>query len=125
MESESDIPFAGLAELVTPLLAHLDEIPEVQADCAARRAGARAGGARGPLHGPRRAALAAGPRGRRAAVLAVVDDTQWLDEPSLEAFLFAGRRLGQEGVAMLGAVRDDAPRLEVPWLERLRRAAAR
>ena len=31
MESESDIPFAGLAELVTPLLAHLDEIPEVQA----------------------------------------------------------------------------------------------
>src|SRR3954447_8393931 len=29
--SESDIPDAGLAELVTPLLRHLDEIPEVQA----------------------------------------------------------------------------------------------
>ena len=44
MESESDIPFAGLAELVTPLLAHLDEIPEVQAvACAARwRSGPRA-----------------------------------------------------------------------------------
>ena len=53
-------------------------------------------------------------------VLAIVDDTQWLDEPSLEAFLFAGRRLGQEGVAMLGAIRDDATKLEVPWLERLR-----
>ena len=53
-------------------------------------------------------------------VLAIVDDTQWLDEPSLEAFLFAGRRLGQEGVAMLGAIRDDATQLEVPWLERLR-----
>ena len=36
-------------------------------------------------------------------VLAVIDDAQWLDEPSLEAFLFAGRRLEQEGVAMLGA----------------------
>src|SRR5829696_9823263 len=31
MESESDIPFAGLAELITPLLGHLDELPEVQA----------------------------------------------------------------------------------------------
>src|SRR3954447_6016742 len=31
METESDIPFAGLAELVMPLQAHLDEIPAVQA----------------------------------------------------------------------------------------------
>src|SRR5215470_10345286 len=31
METESDIPYAGLAELVMPLLAHLDEIPNVQA----------------------------------------------------------------------------------------------
>src|SRR3954465_2585906 len=29
--SESDIPFAGLAELVTPLLGQLEEIPPVQA----------------------------------------------------------------------------------------------
>src|SRR6478735_2840623 len=33
---------------------------------------------------------------------------------------FAGRRLGQEGVVMIGAIRDDATRLEVPWLDRLR-----
>src|SRR6478736_1721357 len=32
MEAESDIPFAGLAELVTPLVGRLDEIPSVQAD---------------------------------------------------------------------------------------------
>src|SRR5215203_3704197 len=31
MESESDIPYAGLGELVSPLLGHLEEIPEVQA----------------------------------------------------------------------------------------------
>ena len=31
IETESDIPFAGLAELVTPLLDRLDDIPEVQA----------------------------------------------------------------------------------------------
>src|SRR5918994_922313 len=31
MESESGIPFAGLAELLAPLLVHLEEIPDVQA----------------------------------------------------------------------------------------------
>ena len=31
IETESDIPFAGLAELVTPLLDRLDDDPAVQA----------------------------------------------------------------------------------------------
>src|SRR6478736_3649118 len=35
-------------------------------------------------------------------VLAIVVAAHWLYEPSLEAFLFAGRRLAAEGVAMLG-----------------------
>jgi DNA polymerase III delta prime subunit len=120
MESESDIPFAGLAELVTPLLAQLDEIPEVQATAL------RGALALGPATPADRFTVPAALLSllARAAdekpVLAIVDDTQWLDEPSLEAFLFAGRRLGQEGVAMLGAIRDDATRLEVPWLDGLR-----
>jgi DNA-binding CsgD family transcriptional regulator len=55
-------------------------------------------------------------------VLVVIDDAQWLDEPSLEAFLFAGRRLAAEGVAMLGSLRDGTAvaGMEAPWLERLR-----
>src|SRR5690349_2149927 len=120
MESESDIPYAGLAELVSPLLRLLEEIPEVQA-LALRGAlalGPATAGDRFTVPAALLSLLA------RAAderpVLAIVDDTQWLDEASLEAFLFAGRRLGQESVAMLGAIRDDATRLEVPWLERLR-----
>ena len=54
-------------------------------------------------------------------VLVSIDDAQWLDEPSLEAFLFAGRRLGAEGVAMLGSLRAGTAvaGMEVPWLERL------
>ena len=39
-------------------------------------------------------------------VLAVVDDAHWLDTPSREALLFAGRRLGSEGVLLLLAMRD-------------------
>src|SRR3954468_10009305 len=46
MESESDIPFAGLAELVAPLLDRLDDIPAVQA--AALRGALALGPAAGP-----------------------------------------------------------------------------
>jgi DNA-binding CsgD family transcriptional regulator len=122
IETESDIPFAGLAELVTPLLDRLDDIPEVQA------AALRGALALGPATGPDRFTVPAGLLSLLAVaaeerpVLVVVDDAQWLDAPSLEALLFAGRRLGAEGIAMLGALRDgtSAARLEAPWLERLR-----
>src|SRR4051812_12716955 len=119
MESESDIPFAGLAELVTPLLAHVDEIPGVQAEAlrAALALGPPAPADRFTVPAALLSLLA------RAAdekpVLAVIDDAQWLDEPSLDAFLFAGRRLHQEGVAMLAAAREDGRRGSMPWLDHL------
>ncbi|MDA0182308.1 ATP-binding protein, partial [Solirubrobacter phytolaccae] len=119
LESESGIPFAGLAELVTPLLGLVGEIPDVQA------AALRSALALGPATESDRFTVPAALLSllARAAderpLLAIVDDVQWLDEPSLEAFLFAGRRLGAEGVAMVAAARDDARRVEVPWLERV------
>ncbi len=116
MESESDIPYAGLAELVTPLLERLGEIPAVQADAL------RGALALGPATSGDRFTVPAALLSLLAAedqpVLAVVDDAQWLDLPSLEACLFAGRRLGREGVALVFCTRADAP-LDVPWLERL------
>ena len=119
MESESDIPFAGLAELVTPLLPHLDELPGVQA------AAIRGALALGPATPTDRFTVPAALLSllARAAderpVLAVVDDAQWLDDASLEAFLFAARRLAQEGVVMLGAAREEGRRVDMPWLERM------
>src|SRR3954468_18206103 len=121
IETESDIPFAGLAELVTPLLDRLADIPEVQARAL------RGALALGPATPHDRFTVPAGLLSLLAVaaeeqpVLALIDDAQWLDDPSLEAFLFAGRRLGAEGIAMLGALRDGTPaaRMDAPWLERL------
>src|SRR4051794_38991272 len=119
IETESDIPFAGLAELVTPLLAHLDEIPAPQAEAlrAALALGPPAPADRFTVPAALLSLLARAADER--AVLAIVDDAHWLDDPSLDAFLFAGRRLHQEGVAMIAAVRDDVRDIPVPWLERL------
>ena len=111
LQTESELPFAGLSDLLRPLLPLLDRIPEPQA---AVLSGALALGP--PTPGDRFAAaaatislLAAG--ADRAPVLAVVDDAHWLDTPSREALLFAGRRLGGEGVVLLLAMRDRS------WLE--------
>jgi DNA-binding CsgD family transcriptional regulator len=122
IETESDIPFAGLAELVTPLLDRLDDIPDVQARAL------RGALALGPATPHDRFTVPAGllsllaVAAEQQPVLVAIDDAQWLDEPSLEAFLFAGRRLGAEGIAMLGALREGTAvaGIEVPWLERLR-----
>jgi DNA-binding CsgD family transcriptional regulator len=121
IETESDIPFAGLGELVTPLLDRLDAIPEVQADAL------RGALALGPTTQHDRFTVPAGLLSLLAVaaeeqpVLVAIDDAQWLDESSVEAFLFAGRRIGAEGIAMLGSLRDGnaVAGMEVPWLERL------
>ena len=52
-------------------------------------------------------------------VVCMVDDLQWLDEPSLEALRFATRRLGAEGVAVLLSQRP-VPGELVPGVETLR-----
>ncbi|HWT25792.1 MAG TPA: AAA family ATPase, partial [Solirubrobacteraceae bacterium] len=106
VESESEISFSGLAELLRPVLHHLDAIPGPQA---AAVAGALALGP--PVAGDR-FAVSSGTLSLIAAasdaapVLGVVDDIQWLDAPSAEALLFAARRLRAERVCLLFAVRD-------------------
>ena len=121
MQSESDIPFAGLSELLAPLLDRIDGIPPTQA--AALR-GALALG-EGAAHD--RFAVPAGVLSLLAGaaeerpLLALLDDAQWLDESSLDALLFAGRRLGAEGIALLLSARTGPGSRDGldPWLERL------
>jgi DNA-binding CsgD family transcriptional regulator len=111
-ESESDIPFAGLLELLTPLLHLRDRIPEVQA---------RALGSALALEPPTpfdRFAVPAGMLSLLAVAaeekpyLVAADDVHWLDDASREALIFVARRLGAEGVVLLCAARPIGPVLE-------------
>jgi DNA-binding CsgD family transcriptional regulator len=107
LEGEAELPFAGLAELCEPVLALRDRLPAAQA---AALAGALE---LEPAEPQARLAIGAALLGllslaaEEAPVLCVVDDLQWLDEPSLEALRFAARRLGADGVAVLLAQRPE------------------
>jgi len=121
VEDESDLAFAGLHELLRPVLAHLGELPETQSRALAGALGLA------PSSHPDRLLISAAVLGLLAAaaetrpLLCVVDDAQWVDRPSAEALVFTARRLQAEHLAILfGAREGETRRFEaarVPELE--------
>jgi DNA-binding CsgD family transcriptional regulator len=106
IETESELAFSGLADLLRPVVERLDELPPPQA---AALAGALA--IAPPVSGDRFATCVAtlsllSLAAEEKPLLAIVDEVQWLDSSSAEAVLFAARRLDAEGIALLLAVRD-------------------
>ncbi|MFD8387099.1 AAA family ATPase [Streptomyces sp. NPDC059679] len=114
VELESDLAFAALHQVLRPVTGSLDALPEPQCDAVRAALGLAAGGdgdryllGAGVLS---LLAEASAPDG----LICVVDDFQWVDPASADALLFAARRLGTERIAMLFAVRGDAPVKGVP-----------
>jgi DNA-binding CsgD family transcriptional regulator/tetratricopeptide (TPR) repeat protein len=106
IESETELPFAALHLLLIDCLDRLDSLPAPQA--AALRAAfglAEAPGVDRFLAGLATLTLLSEVAGD-GPLLCLIDDAQWLDRASWDALLFAGRRLGAEGVVLLLAVRD-------------------
>jgi ATP/maltotriose-dependent transcriptional regulator MalT len=108
IESEIDLPFAGLAALLKPVLSLVDELVDPQ------RAALRAALALGPVTGHDRftvfvavVSLLARAARNRPLVLAV-DDAHHLDSSTLDALAFASRRLGDDAVMIVLAGRTDA-----------------
>jgi DNA-binding CsgD family transcriptional regulator len=121
IETEAELPFAGIHLLLHPLLDRLPALPAAQAT-ALRRAllvepvlvepvlvepgtACAADGADRFLIGLAVLSLLA----EAEPVLCLVDDAHWLDSASADALLFAARRLEAEGVAMVFAARDVGP----------------
>ncbi len=127
VESEADIPFAGLLELLRPTLPALGRIPEPQARAMSAALAIGGGGKldRFAVGAATLALIAAEAEDRPVVVL--VDDLQWIDRASAAAIGFAARRLMADRVALIAAARDpDAAFAGLPTLtlEGLDRAAA-
>jgi DNA-binding CsgD family transcriptional regulator/tetratricopeptide (TPR) repeat protein len=121
VQTESELPFAGMHQLLWPLLDRANELPDVQA--AALR------GAFG-LSADRvddRFLVSAAMLGLLTTVaddepmVCVVDDAHWLDDASADALVFTARRLQADPVALVVAAREgDARTFDAPGLPELR-----
>jgi len=130
VQCETHLPFAGLHQLLLPILADADHLPPPQ-----RRALDAAFGVvdeRAPE--PFVIALATlhllSDAAARAPLLLIVEDAHWLDRPTADVLTFVARRLEGDPVLMLVAIRDgyesplDAVGLQELRVDRLDEASA-
>jgi DNA-binding CsgD family transcriptional regulator len=106
VESELRLDFAALHRLLFPFLDRIHELPEPQRDALEAAFGLSATGRPDQfLVGLATLTLLGDPE-RIQPLLILVDDAHWLDDESLTALVFVGRRLQGDGVALVFAVRD-------------------
>ncbi|WP_431873578.1 helix-turn-helix transcriptional regulator [Amycolatopsis sacchari] len=126
VESEAELPFAGLHLLLRPALDRAGALPEVQATALRSALGLAAPGSGDRfLVGLAVLSLLAD-LAEEQPLVCLVDDAQWLDHATAETLLFAARRLDAEGAVLLFGARPGfaAPGLPVLELSGLDTAAA-
>jgi DNA-binding CsgD family transcriptional regulator len=111
IESEAQIPFGSLLEVIRPALPLLTRIPPPQAAALEGALALRPGAAsdRFAVGAATLSLLAACAEQAPAALL--LDDSQWLDVSSAQALLFAIRRLVADRIAVLITARAGEPSL--------------
>jgi DNA-binding CsgD family transcriptional regulator/tetratricopeptide (TPR) repeat protein len=106
VESEMELPFAGLHQLCSPMLGQIGALPEPQQRALRVALGLASGDP------PDRFLVALGALtllsevAERQPLLCFVDDAQWLDDASLQVLGFVARRLLAEPVAIVFGTRD-------------------
>jgi DNA-binding CsgD family transcriptional regulator len=108
VESEMELPFAGLHQLCAPMLELRDRLPAPQREALAVAFGLSGGTPPdGFLVGVAVLSLLAAVSEDRP-LLCVIDDAQWLDQASVQTLTFVARRLLAEPIGLVFAVREPA-----------------
>lgn len=109
IECETRLAFAGLHQLLRPLIDGVRELPSPQRGALEVAFGFSAG--QPPelfLLGLATLTLLSESAGRRPLLL-IADDAQWLDQPTLEVLAFVARRVSLDAIVLLAAVRGGTP----------------
>src|SRR5579863_2713582 len=105
VESEMELAFAGLHQLLAPVLDHAEGLPSPQREALRTAFGLSAG----PVPDRFLVGLAVlgllSETAREQPLVCVVDDQQWLDHASAQALGFAARRLAADPVGLVFAAR--------------------
>src|ERR1700734_141780 len=109
-ESESKLAFAGLHQLLRPVLSRAATLPGRQAQALLGALGLAADPvAADPLLTGAAVLTLLSDLSERSPVLVVADDAHWLGRSSLDALAFAGSRLDAERIVLLVGARGQAP----------------
>jgi DNA-binding CsgD family transcriptional regulator len=108
VESEMELPFAGLHQLCAPMLHRLGRLPGPQGDALGAAFGLRDGDAPDRFLVGLAVLSLLSDVAEEHPLICVLDDAQWLDRASAQAFAFATRRLMAESVAVVFAVRESS-----------------
>lgn len=109
VESEMELPFAGLHDLCGPMLGRLGLLPEPQREALSVALGLASGDPPDRfLVGLATLTLLA-ETAEEQPLLCVIDDAQWLDHVSAQVLGFVGRRLLAESVALVFTARTPVP----------------
>jgi len=106
VQSETRLPFAGLHQLLEPVIDLADRLPRQQRDALLRAFGIVRDGAADPFLTALATLELIVEVAAESPVLLVVEDAQWLDQPSFAALSFVARRVDTEHALILIAVRS-------------------
>jgi DNA-binding CsgD family transcriptional regulator len=111
VQSEMELAFAGLYQLLEPMLDRLERLPAPQRDALRAALGIRPGPA------PDRFLVGLAVLGllsdenEERPLICLVDDEQWLDRASAQALAFVARRLQADSVGLIFATRGPSEEL--------------
>ncbi len=110
IESEAELPFAALHQLLRPILGFTDHLPAPQAAALRRALGLETGSGHDRFLVSLAVLSLIAEAADRRPILCLVDDAHWLDDASADALVFVSRRLEAEPIAILFAVRESEVR---------------
>lgn len=106
VQSEAELPFAGLHQLVRPVLGMTERLPAPQQTALLAAFGMT------EAEAPDRFLIALAvlellsDAAQRAPLLVVVDDAQWLDQSTADVLAFVARRVEHESIGVLVTIRE-------------------
>ena len=119
VESEMELPFAGLHQLCGPMLDRLDRLPAPQRDALATAFGLSAGDPPDRFLVGLAVLSLLSEVAEDGPLVCVVDDAQWQDRASAQILAFVARRLLAEAVGLVFAVREPSPTQDLAGLPEL------
>src|SRR3954453_1790657 len=119
VESEMELPFAGLHQLCGPMLDRLDRLPGPQGDALATAFGLTAGDPPDRFLVGLAVLSLLSEVAEDGPLVCVVDDAHWQDRASAQILAFVARRLLAESVGLVFAVREPSPTQDLAGLPEL------